>query len=306
MAFCFCDGSNASKNTGLTAQKPFSVKFGFFLVPIFADDGTRNKILSTDTIDAAYLTARLNDTDASKRWYPVMNLKNVTDERADPSFESFTDNSRAITSLGLRTFVGWKLSVEPKFIEKLEAFRCNRFGVYYVDACGALQGEVNADCTELYPIEVQRESFEPRLITATDAATEKVQITFDQAQPVADKDLMMIPADNITADLKEATGLIDVTASEAVAPTTTEVQLDLAADYGGFGAKIPVEGWVLADFVAFNVTDDASVTLSSVTESASVPGRYTIVYPIQTAADVLRFTSSKDGFELAAFDIAIP
>jgi len=103
----FCECSSTLKNTGVPSSQRI-IKDGtkLFAMRLFADDGTRNKIASTDTIDAAYVANLTNNADYSKRWYPIGEFRNVEDVRADPTTERICGGLTAITQKGVRTFTG--------------------------------------------------------------------------------------------------------------------------------------------------------------------------------------------------------
>jgi len=92
MANEICSGLG---NTGFYKNCDINFKLlrGIFLLNTYAEDGTENKIAAGTEINEAYLTARLNDTDKTKRWYPLMDLEQIAGERAETEF--FTNDSGA-------------------------------------------------------------------------------------------------------------------------------------------------------------------------------------------------------------------
>ena len=298
-----CNCSLSLSNTGTPSKQSIAaVTKKLIFVKLYADDGTRNKIASTDTLDASYFDALVNNSDASKRWYPTPEIKNVTDDRADPSTETFTDNTIAITTDGARSFLGLMLNMGSVFLSKLQSIACNKVGVYYVDNCGKINGTISSDGLSLYPVAISDGSFDARLIKATDAAIAKVQISFNVSAIEKDSNLRLAEPES-DVDLLALDGLLDVNAAIS-APSTTGFVAALSLDYGAFGDPIKAKGWLLADFVLYNETQAASVVITSTTESPD--GTYTFITPAQTAADVMTLTSAKDGFELVAATVTIP
>lgn len=310
--FCPCSGGG-KQNTGVNAKSivPKVAKKMFF-VPMLANDGTRNEIANTDTIDAAYLTAKLNASDSSKRWYPTGTWVNVDRPTPDDITESFNDGSSSITGQNPKTFTGFLLNTPYSYIQVLENLACDRIGVYFIDACGSPVGEKDSTGTKLYPVEINRSSLSFKPVEATDTTTFKLQLTFEIKQSVKDQRMAMVKESALgDADFLGAEGLLDVDASDATAITTTGFTTSLSVDCGGFIESTAVEGFVLADFDLYNVTQDAAIVITSVTESPA--GTYVFVIPAQTSADVLRLTSAtsgdafvKEGFEIVALDITIP
>ena len=301
MALCLC--SLTLGNTGTPSKQTIAaVTKKVVFVPLYADDGTRNSVASTDTLNLAYFTALVNNADASKRWYPTPEIKNITDERADPTVETFTDNTTAIAAQGVRSFLGLANNMGGVFLSKLQAIKCNKVGVYFIDECGKLVGTVSADGLSLYPVAISDGSFDPRMVKTTDSTIAKVQLGFNVSSLEQDYNLRVVETE-ADADLLNLSVLLDVNAAIS-APSTTGFVAALTLDYGPFGDAIKVKGWLLADFVLYNETSEAAIVITSVTEGPD--GTYTFVIPAQTPADVLTLTSSKDGFELVAATITIP
>jgi hypothetical protein len=82
--------------------------------------------------------------------------------------------------------------------------------------------------------------------------------------------------------------------------------VDVYNKYGDFINGSPVEGLLIADFASSvtetgskirNTTDGADVTLTTVTESTSQAGRYTLAYTSQTVSDVLQPYVKKNGLD---------
>lgn len=308
MEFCACNGSIL--NTG-TPSKQRVVASGVKLIAVRmkADDGTLNQILATDVIDQAYLDARLNDEDESKRWYPIGDFRNQEDVRADAVTETFNDGGSVITQQGVRTYLGWLVNFAPKYVETIKSLRCFEFGIFAIDTCGALTGSMNKAGTALNPIRVNRSSWNPTYIKATPTVSAKVQLAFEFSQLERDEYLRVIAEDELTADMLAAEGLLPLKATISGEAQTGFVAA-LKVDYDIFldAEKEVVPGWVDSDFALLNVTDNASIAITSVTESPE--GTYTFVIPSQDSADVLRLTNvktsgTKPGFYLEQ-EITIP
>lgn len=299
-----CECNESFGNTGKAGCLPLFRKIsGVFLVPTYDSTGALNSITVSTTIDDAFLTARLNDTDASKRWRPIMDLKNVTSDRPDPTYETAPDNSKAFVQDGVRTVTAEVWNQGPEFKQVLDAAVCVPMSIYVIDKDGNLRGIVDADSeTLLFPIKTDQNSWNTKLIMATDTTIEKLLMTFDWAQSEDDALLRMIAASDMTADLLGARGLLTMNLTVG-AITTTTVALTITTDYGSLKSKIGDSGLVVADFVSTvggatgklrNNTDSADITISSVTETAG--GNFALVFtPAQTSADVLAIKIVKNG-----------
>lgn len=306
-----CTCASGLGNTGVpSCQAVFDVTKQLIFVPYFKDDGTINGIDlgGLNEIDQAYLDSRLRALDPDSRWYITPELKNVVDERGDDVQETFEDTTVAFIQEGPRTFTGITIGQSPVLKGQLDSFRCKVIGVYAVDKSGNLIGS-NAREGFLDPVRLQEQTLSPKLVKGTDTTVQKVQIDFTVNQLEDDANLSYIGASNITGALLGANGLLDVVAEEATDISTTGFTVKLNTLFGGVLGKTPAEGLETADFSAYNVTDDSTVTLTSVTEGED--GEYVFVFPAATSADVIRI-SNKDsgdltkGYDIETFTVTIP
>lgn len=307
MAFCKkCSGTIS--NTG-TPSKQRIIKEGekIIVVPLKADDGTANVIVDTDVVDQAFLDAKINEIDPTKRWYPIGGFKSVVDERADPTTETFTDGSSAPTVQGVRAFVGWLLDFAPKYIDNLIGFSCQKFGLFIIDECGMPQGSISSDGTQLKPIKVNELSWFPTFVKTTKAAVSKVQLAFEFSQLESDANLRVLNESEVTADFLEAEGLLELN-GDVSGESTTGFTIDLTIDFDRDFDPAKVIAWIITDYILFNTTTNLPIVISSVTEAPE--GKYTFVIPAQSSSDILRLTNdrtsgNKPGFALEEL-ITIP
>lgn len=295
-ALCSCGVS--LQNTGTPSCIPIrGVTKQVILVPLVANDGTENQIDPSVTLNKAFFDALINNEDDSARWYPVGPFKNVTTERADPIKETFEDGSSVFIRQGVRNFSGMILKGGPELLSQLNSNRCSSFGAYIVDAEGSLTGKVKNDDGFLYPIEIQAASFNGKLVYSTDTTTEKIMLNFEYGVDEKDEDLRTIMATSITGiNLSTVKGLTNAYVT-VVSCGQTSMVIDVYNKYGNFISGSPVEGLLVGDFASSvtgtgskirNTTDGADVTITSVTESTTVDGRYTLAYSSQTVSDVLQ------------------
>ena len=294
----FCTCSSSPLNTGVpNTQRPIGIAYRLAFVYLKANDGTLNAITSTDTLNQAFFTAKVNEDDVSKRWYPIGPFVNVEDTREDATFEEYNDGTRAAVRQGRRTFTGMILDHFGKYLGVVDSFSCQSIGAYIIDDCGAMYGEISSDGLSLYPIPVNASSMDNMLVKKTNTERGKVRVQFDYSQIHLDSDLRVISTGELGgADLLRLEGLRDVTVTTAN-PTTTgfDATLSLSYDGGPTTSSIPVTGWVGADFSLYNTTTAAAVVIDSATESPD--GTYAIAYSSGvSASDVLRLRSAKDGF----------
>lgn len=296
MALCKCDNLGLG-NTGLPNCQPLmGVDTLPILIPTFDSTGAKNKIPSGTVIDQAFLDAQINHADASKRFYPLTKIENSASERADAVVETSAGGTNARIKAGVRTesFELWKQS--PTLIAKLEEASCTDFSIFVVDNCGSLVGMCLDASGDLYPTRIDKNTLDVKYTKATDTTVAKITLSYQWLEIEKDSNLSMISAEEITADLLSAKGLLDVNAVFSNV-TATSLDVKLSFDYGSKSNKIKDAGLLLADFTLFNTTTSLNVTVVTSTETAS--GCYTLTYASQTVADVLTLTPLKAGRDYA-------
>jgi hypothetical protein len=276
----------------------------FIEVSYFKEDGTINEIDLSDTFNLAYFTALVNNADETLRWYPLPFVKNMVDERADSDFETFDDKTKIERQVGIRsvktmiTTLGNNAgAVSPQMVGKINDKKCKVSGLFGITKSKQLVGEMINDGF-LAPIRIDNGSISAKLIkTGSGAVTQKIDLSFDWHIDVQDERLRTLEADEMSTDISLLNGLLDVT-STYTAIGQTSFKATLKTIYGSYLTPVLVEGLLAADMALYNVTDSASVTITSIAESPD--GTYQINYASQTVADVLRLTITKDGYNFAA------
>jgi len=310
MAFCTCDGRFG--NTGLPSGiKPFGITKKLIVVPTFDNDGNRNSILASDFVNgvlpATYVEGKINEADASKRWYPISTkLKNVTQERAESINEDFDDGSLSRIRQGAKPFAGMIVGADYVQLDKLTQGGCESLSFYAVDECGNLRGTVSSDGTELFPTKIEDGSWDPIFMEKTDTTDNKIMLNFQYEVDELDSDLRMVSAQSTESDVKNLNGLIDVL-SAVSGESTTGFTVDLSTCYGDFNDPIKFKGRVLADFELNEVSPTpGAVVILTLTETSD--GVYDLTFAAETSGDVLQLTLAPavTGFELEETLITIP
>lgn len=294
---CKCDVGLG--NTGTPNCQPIAtVAKKLIVVPTYDSTGAKNSITIGDTLDEAYLTAKINAANAADRWFPLPVMENVTQERADSITETSGSGKIAFIREGSRSFFGemWKQS--PTFLGKLKEARCTDISVYVVDADGNVLGSCPSADGKMYPIQVDKDSWDVKMASATDSTVQKVTLGFNWSDNERDEYVSMITEDDYTFDILNSKGLLDVTSTNS-AITTTGFTVTLATAYGSKANPVKVKGLLIGDFALAELSPTpGSITITSVTESAD--GVYDFVIPAATSADVLELTPSKDGYDFTA------
>lgn len=294
-----CNCNVGLSNTGRPNCVPiFGITSSLILLPIFDNDGVKNGIdLSTALPTWANL---VNQSDASKRWFPLPAFENVELPKADSQFEEANSGRMVFLRQGKRSFAGelWAEDSTPTLLGKLQVSRCVDFGVYVVDVNGNLIGsEVGG---YLYPIPVDNQSFDPKFAFATDSTTQKIMLGFDFDRLFDESTMYMISVEEAGIDFTTLEGLKDVNLI-SLASTTTVATFSAKLDYGTAVNKIKYVGAdQLADWSITNVTDNVTFAPDSVTESPD--GTYSLNFATNTATsgDVIKVSVSKNGFSGSA------
>jgi hypothetical protein len=300
---CACNAGMS--NTGVGCANIFRDTYGLIGVPLYATDGTQNGItLASAALNQAFFTARVNDPDSSKRWYPFPSndgLKEVESVRPESTFKEFTDGTKQFVKKGVKPFVGQITGrqAQPKLVGKLDAIRCvsGGFGFYKIDRDGNLIGEISADGLTLYPIAIDPESFDANFMEATPTEPSYVAITFNFAQSSLDKDLAMITCSEMSYNVKLLRGLIDVCAVFSD-PTNDYFTIQLVAEWGSIIDPTTVQGIISSDVSVRNNSVGGGETLMSFVESTTSPGTYLATFANPVAdGDNLTVTITKSGFD---------
>lgn len=312
-----CDCSAVLSNTG-TSSCPSIMKVAqkLIIVPTYDSTGARNKIATGTLITPTIVTALINQTDKSKRWYPTDLIKNTGGERPEPIYDTDAAGGKSFVMEATRNFTAEIWNQGPEYKKQLDAARCTDFSVFIVDKNGSLIGmEPATPDGYLYPIRADKASWSVRWQMATDTTVQKLLISYDWLSTEDDAQVRMIAAGDMTADLLSSRGLLDISA-EYSSISTTGVTITLTERFGSAANRNKLTGLLITDFFdaaggthskLYNVTDAAAVSIATFEESA--PGVYELTFLAQTSADVIRVTPVKSGFDFAdvtAATFAIP
>lgn len=297
-------------NSGVpTCQELMDVSKQLILVPYFKGDGTINgvDISSMSELDQTFLDGKIQAVDPNLRWYPLPEMKNVTDERADNITEEFEDGTSIKIQDGARTFTGMLVSQTPELKKQLDKWGCESAGVYIIDKSGNLIGDGSVSGS-FNPLKIQNHSLNVSLVKTTDTTVQKLLLSFVFDQTMDDANISMIGSSNITAALIGVRGLIDCTGINVSSISTTGFTVTMATGYGTLLNPTLATGLEVADFLFDNITQvDIGETFSSLTE---VDGVYTFVMDAQTTLDKLEVyqaaTVRAKGYEITRFEISIP
>lgn len=299
MAICNCNSTLS--NTGTASCKTvMSTTRKLVLVPYIADDGTQNSIDPTDTFDDAFFSALVNNSDTSKRWYPLPLIENVDDVRTEPEYFTFASDRKIFVGDGTRTFTAVMPQESTELLSRLESFMCTKVGAYLIGEDGEITGQISSDGTELFPVLIQDNTLYFGLTKSKPKEPQMLTITFEFSDAIRDSQLRIIPAADITANVLLLDGLQTIQAVVS-ADSQTGFTVTLTTATASATSGIPVRGFLAADLKLYNNTDDpghaAAIALTLVSETDGV---YVFTHASQTASDVmeLELAPAKTGWAL--------
>lgn len=298
---CLCDQGigNTGLPQGVKAPKQLSY---LIMVSTLDGDGNKNKIECTDTIDQAYIDARLNEVDPLKRWYPITGLKLVDRPKSDPITRDLGDGSTEFVRDGVRSFTGEIPGGTAKFLSKLIGARCQSVSFYEVDICENLIGNGRSS-DALFPFKLADQSLNAFLILANNDQNQSISLNFQYDINEVDHLRAFITDRSITGSLnpEDVKGLIDVNVESFDAINADNIDVTLSFDYGDHCDKLPYKVAQASDFTLYNKTTAASVAVAGLTVIDASEGKYNIQFAAQTAADKVDLSISpadKAGFEM--------
>lgn len=300
-------------NTGVGCINPFSAFKKIIMVPYFDSTGAVNTIATATPLNSSFFTGLINQTDPSKRWFPLPLMKNPKRERAADQVETFDDNSTDFVQQGVAKFEGiilWSDGASPQLASKIISGRNLPMGFYAVDKNGQLIGSRDlTTTTNLNPIRIDTGSISAVFNPGDDGKqNQRIMFSFNVHSFESDTQLAGILPSEMAIDVRTLTGLKDVTATYSAINTSTSPKtftVALKTIYGSMINPAPVTGLVAADFAVYDVTTAAAKTITSATENLdATTGRPTGVYVFvlsatTTAADILRLTPTKNGFDFS-------
>jgi hypothetical protein len=293
MAGCNCDAGLS--NTGQPSCVPIqSVTSSLIMVPLKDSLGVKNGIdLSTALPVWEDL---INESDESKRWFPVPEFENVELPKADSQFEEANSGRMAFLRQGKRSFSGelWGEDSTPTLLGKLQAGRCVQFGIYIIDVNGNLVG--SKDNGFLYPIPVDEQSWNPVFNFATDSTVQKIVLGFDFQRLFDESTMYMITSDESGTDFNSLAGLVDVNLLEVSQVTTTTFVYTAKFDYGTALNPILFSGALATDFTLYNIDNAILVDIDALNEGPN--GTYTLVQTLNlfVPGENYRLSVNKAGF----------
>lgn len=264
--------------------------------------GVINSIGNDDVLDLSYFNGKLAET-LDKRWYITPTIKTVEDIREEVVTQDIEGFQYSVRD-GIRNFAGsfYGSVANPKFEEALRSLGCEEMGYFQIDLKGNIIGD-DSTTDELKPFLIERSTFKTLYKPATDTEVQNIMFSFSLSNLILDQNINFIPQTSMAVNPLSLNSLTTINSGNVSGITTTAFVVPLTFVYGTAFIKNPFVGAVVGDFTAYNVTDAASITLTSVEETPD--GTYAFVMPAQTASDVVRISLAKTGFEMTPFTFTV-
>lgn len=203
----------------------------------------------------------------AKNEFPVK-TKDFADNSTDPTYVEFSDETREVTRQGKYRFSFMTL-VNPCVKKELMKFRGFSGRVYFMYSNNVILGTTDDVGDTVRGLSISMINVEKmKLPLADGSVAPMVMITID----LEDEEELSLRSyqGDMSWNIRTLDGLTPAILAQYGAASATSVVVDVYSDCGD-GCELPVEGLVTADF---QITGTG--TLSSVAESASVAGRYTL------------------------------
>lgn len=296
-----CDCTSVYKNSGQPTCKGtnLGIPRKAIMVPKYKSDGTLNKITLPATLNQSYFEELVNHTDRTQRWYPLPQFVNAEIAKAESVYETYNDGSKQLVHEGVRSFTAKFPNMQPQYLSVLKSGKCNEMAVYFVDNKGSLQGLSNGTTTELYPFDLNANTFNAILHWATDTTVTSVDFSFEFATDMLDENIRIVTSGSmVNVNLLQLEGLYDATKVQ-VSTGQTSMVFKLSALSLEQGNPVAITGLGSDDFALYNVTTSTAVTIITCVESTTVKGQYTLTYASQTIGNVIRITPTKAKIDFA-------
>ena len=289
---CSCD--SGIKNHGQPSCIPsFGRDSRLIFVPQRDNDGNLNRILSSDTLTSSDIEGKLYNTDTSKRWQMTPTINQVQGERAE-SVKQDIDGIQFNVRQGQRSYDGtfYGNIANPVYQDAFDSMKCKDMAYYIVDVNGNLIGMYNSTDDALEPIKIQRNTLDAIYSHPSASEVQSLQIMFMVEENERDANLRMISSADFGPSLLNAKSMVTVEFGTATSISTTGFTIPMTYVYGEAFDHIDYEGAVIGDFTLLDNASSA-ITITSVTESSSIPGTYVFVIPTQSAGITMTMSYQK-------------
>lgn len=232
----------------------------------------------------------------AKSEFPVK-TKGVTDNSTEAEYYEYPDKTRELIDQGNYRLV-FMASVSP--CQKKELMKLRGFGglVFFMYSNNVILGTSDDSGTTVRGLTMSMFNVEkPKLPTSSEPTLLSLALDLEDETELSNRSYQA----EMTWNVKTLDGLTPVTIDQFGAATATSVVVDVFSDCDA-GCELPVTGLVAADFA---ISGAGSIT--SVTESTTIDGRYTLVTVGATSATVINLVApSSISLELYPIICTVP
>jgi len=253
------------------------------LVPKYNSSEVLNTLANVAGVTKAALQAKFDAANINNRYFPLPPMKNVEFVRGESTKYAWADDSVTYIKQGIKTFKAMfdVSDVGPALLKRLQSWRACDFGMFIGDTEGNFGYILDSAGVIVKPLEIEGQSFDVRMIGATDKEPAMMEVTFNLAPEINDGDFRYIPKADLDFDIRsdsDVYALWSVVLAE-VSNTLTHILFTAKTDYG-----VPISGLVKTEIYLYDNTGSAAITLTSLTETGTT-GAYDALIPAQTEND---------------------
>ena len=266
------------------------------LVPLKKEDGTDFEISAlTKTVLQGLIAQAL----PLNRIYPIDDdVDGVENTTGDPVIQTTEKGVNYFVKNGVDSLAFRIDKTNPAWIRAMESFRGVPCGVIGFDVNGNFQYYTDiAGEGKILPIPLDTNTLSARLIKGTYEAVSNVTVNVDFQSGYNPGLIKVVNGEDLDFVYSDLSPLTSGELSTLDSATTSKTVVTLKDLYGS-----NITGFVIGDFTVNNLTTEAEVTLTTITDNED--GTYDLNYSTgATAADELQVVVSKDGYDFYALSL---
>jgi hypothetical protein len=306
---CFCAGEPLSP--GQSGCIPMVGRDKYIVLFDYIDsDGNYNGVTKGTVMNLAWITAKLNHVDPTKRWtiFPEIFALEAPAPESEVETIDGIDMPTGEEIKQKASFQHVKEAANPALKASYDSYKCRDLGMLTITYKGQLAG-MNDGQGNLIGVHLQEGSLTAQYMQPTKGSVQKMMVTFyvDELENDADRDF--IAAEQITYPAKKWFDLQPLQLMPLEVTNSGQDTIVMTVDmlYGGVDRKKKYTGLVSNDFsydkgvtdaTVYNVTQGSSesVTVAETGGTGSGSGEYTLTLGSATDPnDVVRVDIFKSG-----------
>lgn len=312
---CQCAGRPI--NPGMIGCLPMVTRTKYYIFVDKTDStGALNKITAGTVLNQAYVTARLNDTDLTKRWLITPEIFGLEAPPAEMETED-RDGIPVPTGEQIKqpiTFHHSKEEANPALIAFYDSISCQDKAVYAITRTGQLAG-MNDGEGNLLPIGLQQGTINAQYGEPTKGVLQKVMVSMleDELENAANRDYIA-PAD-IAYDAKRWFNLQPIQIFMFLQSQSGQDTFVFKVQkmYGSVGFKSHYTGLVAADIspdngstdaAVYNTTTSGNVTVTLTEDTVNKTYEMTLAAPADPD-DILAINVFKTGVSMQEKEVTV-